>query len=134
VAVFTDVLLNNPEYPTLMDSFAKYKWHIGPFLRFEHESDAAITVENMGTRKALTENADSDFVMPLVSMTADEGSEYASIMNQIQTYQDAAVVNFICGRVDIEENFDSYVADLKKLNVERAIQIQQAALARYLAR
>lgn len=134
VAVFTDVILNNPEYPSLLDSFARYKWHIGPFLRFEHESDAAITQENMGTRRALTENADADQVMPLVTLTADEGSEYASIMNQVKTYQDSAVVNFITGKKDIETEFDAYLADLHRLNIDRAIEIQQAALDRYNAR
>lgn len=134
VAVYTDVILNNPDYPSLLDSFARYKWHIGPFLRFEHEADAAITQENMGTRKAWTENAQSDQVMPLITLTSSEGSEYASIMTQVKTYQDAAVVNFIMGNKSIEDEFDAYIGDLKKLNIDRAIEIKQAALDRYNAR
>ncbi len=133
-AVFTDVILNNPDYPSLLDSIARYKWHIGPFLRFEHESDPAITQENMGTRRALTENAGTDQVLPMISMTADEGTEYASIMSQVQTYQDAAIVNFICGNADIDSGFDEYVSTLKGLGIDRAVAIQQAALDRYNAR
>lgn len=133
-AVYTDVILNNPDYPSLLDSFARYKWHIGPYLRFEHEADAAITQENMGTRKALTENAGTALVMPMVSLTAEEGTEYASIMAQVQTYQDAAVVSFITGKADIEAGFDEYIATLDKMNIARAVEIEQAALDRYNAR
>ena len=73
-------------------------------------------------------------VMPLITLTSSEGAEYASIMTQVKTYQDAAVVNFIMGNKSIEDEFDAYIGDLKKLNIDRAVEIKQAALDRYNAR
>ena len=43
-------------------------------------------------------------------------------------------MNFITGKKDIETEFDAYLADLHRLNIDRAIEIQQAALDRYNAR
>lgn len=133
VAVFTDKILNNPEYPSLLDTIALYKLHIGPFLRFEHESNPAVNAANMGTRKYWTESCGTELCLPYITMTSDEGTEYASIMSQVQTYVDSATVNFIMGNKSLDE-FDAFQADLEKLNISRATEIQQAALDRYNAR
>lgn len=130
VAVFTDLITNNPDYPSMLDTILLYKHHIGPFLRFEHESNPTINAANQVTRKLWTESAGTSLNMPYVTMTADEGTEYTSIMTQVQTYLDSAVVNFIVGNASLD-TFDSFVADLEQLGIQRVVEIQQAALERY---
>ena len=132
-AVFTDKMVNNPEYNNMLDTIALYKHHIGPFLRFEHESNPTINEANMTTRQLWTESAGTALCLPYTTMTSDEGTEYASIMSQVQTYVDTATVNFITGKASLD-TFDSYVSDIMNLKIERAIEIQQAALDRYNAR
>ena len=78
----------------------------------------------------MTEEADTGLNIPMTTLNAEEGKEYARIMNQIQTYQDTAVLQFIMGTKSLDE-FDSYVSDMKKLEIETAISFQQAALDRY---
>lgn len=126
---YTDKMLNNPDYPVL-DAILTFKTHMGPFIRFEHEGNPALDMQNAEIRKALTEEADTGLNIPMTTLNAEEGKEYARIMNQIQTYQDTAVLQFIMGTKSLDE-FDSYVSDMKKLEIETAISFQQAALDRY---
>jgi putative aldouronate transport system substrate-binding protein len=127
--VYTDKMLNNPDWPVL-DAILKFKVHIGPFLRFEHEGNPAINQTTAKTRQFWTESSGTDYVMPMVTLTAEEGAEYARIMNQVNTYQNTAVLEFILGTKSLDE-FDSYVEDMKKLELEKVIEMEQAALIRY---
>ena len=72
-------------------------------------------------------------ISTFVTMTADESSEYASIMNNIDTYVNETLVKFIMGIRPLEE-FDTYVEDIWAMGLQDAIDIQQAALNRYNAR
>lgn len=54
-------------------------------------------------------------------------------MNEISTYRDEMTIKFILGTADLSE-FDSYVATLNQMGLERAIEIENAALDRYNAR
>lgn len=130
--VFTDMMLNNPEYPVL-DAILKYKAHIGPFVRYEHEGNPAITLDNMATRQFLTEDSGTSLCLPMISLTAEEGEEYARIMTQVGTYQDTAIANFIMGNKPIDE-FDAYVADIQSLGIETITAMEQAAYERYMNR
>lgn len=132
VPTFTDKMMNNPEYPVL-DAILKFKHHIGPFIRYEHESNPAITLDNMETRKFLTEDSGTALNMPMVSLTAEEGDEYARIMSQVNTYRDTAVVNFIMGDKALSE-FDDYVDDMISLGLDKVVEMQQAAYNRYMSR
>lgn len=129
---YTDKMLNNPDYPVL-DAIAKFKMHIGPFIRFEHEGNPAMNMTNAGIRKAWTEGAGTDLVLPPVTLTADEGKEEARLMNQINTYRDTAVLEFIMGKRDLSE-FDQYLADMQQLGIDEVTGYYQAALERYESR
>jgi putative aldouronate transport system substrate-binding protein len=132
---FTDTILHNPEYPNILDSLAKYKLHIGPFLRFEHQSNPVVAADKTAgeIRQFLTAAGDTSMVLPYISPTADEASEFSGIMNELYTFQTTAVLEFIMGKQSLN-NFDQYVSTIKRLNIDRAIAIQQAALNRYNAR
>lgn len=134
VAVFTDKIVNNPDYPNMLDTIAMYKTHIGPFLRFEHESNPTVNAANQVNRMLWTETCGTELCMPYITMTSDEGTEYANIMSQINTYKDPIIVNCIMGNQSVDEAWDEYVATIKGLGIDRAIEIQQAALDRYNAR
>ena len=67
------------------------------------------------------------------TMTAGEGSEYATIMGDINTLISETVVKFVTGEKSLDE-YDAFVAQLKSMGIERAVEIKQAALDRYNAR
>ena len=54
-------------------------------------------------------------------------------MNEINTYRDEMTLKFILGDESLDK-FDDYVKTLYDLGLERALEIQNAALERYNAR
>ena len=75
-----------------------------------------------------------EHVIPPITPTQEEGTEYASIMNDINTYADEMTSKFIMGTEDIETGFDKYIETLNQMGLERATEIQNAALERYQSR
>lgn len=76
----------------------------------------------------------NDGCIPLISLTADETTEYAGIISEVETYVKEMSVAFLLGDEDIEAGFADYMQTLQDLGVEDAIAIYDAALQRYYAR
>lgn len=69
-------------------------------------------------------------MIPPVTATPEESSDLAKVMNDVDTYKQEMVAKFILGQEPIE-NFDKYVAQIKKLGIDKAITIREAAIQRY---
>ena len=72
--------------------------------------------------------------MPSLSLTSDEAVERAGIMTDIQTYAQEQTTAMITGIQDVETYWDTYVETMKSMNLDRAVEITQAAYDRYLNR
>lgn len=90
---------------------------------------------NIGCREVWGSNRDNTYDLPYsnLSMTADESTEFNTIMSDINTYAAERVVRFITGEYALDE-FDSFTAQIEDMNIARATEILQAAYTRYLAR
>lgn len=73
------------------------------------------------------------YLMPAVMPTVQEADELKDIMSEVNKYANSMYLKFVLGTEPID-NFDAFVAQLKKMGIERAIQINQAALDRYMKR
>lgn len=73
------------------------------------------------------------YTMPRVTPTSAESSEFAKIMNDVTTYSDEMYLKFVMGKESLSK-FDDYVAQIEKMGLKKAVEIQAAALARYNAR
>lgn len=78
-----------------------------------------------------TDSVERDYNMPAVTLTTDEGSRYAAIMGDVNTYVEESIVNFVTGATDIESEWEKYLDQLKAMGIEEATKIQQDALERY---
>jgi putative aldouronate transport system substrate-binding protein len=79
-------------------------------------------------------NSDMDkHLMPPVSPTTEESQQAAKIMNDVNAYVDEYTLKVIMGN-DTVNNFDNYLNQLKKLDIDKAISIQQAAYDRFTKR
>jgi len=77
---------------------------------------------------------DASWVMPdNISLTPEESTEFNNIMVEIRTYVDEMTLKFIIGQEPLSK-YDEFVTNIKNMNIDRAIEIQNAALQRYLAR
>lgn len=76
----------------------------------------------------------NEIIIPAVTPTMEESSEFATIMNDVQTYYWEQATKIIMGEVDLDEGYDAMVATLKGMGIDRATELRQAALDRFLAR
>lgn len=79
------------------------------------------------------DSASGDWVMPPVTLTSEEGTEYSVIYGDIETLVTETIPQFITGQKLLSE-YDAFVEQIKSMNIARCIEIQQAALDRYLNR
>lgn len=68
-----------------------------------------------------------------LSMTDDEQIVISDVYAPIKTYISEMALKFIMGEESID-NFDAFVAELKKMGIEDVLKVQQAAYDRFLAR
>lgn len=71
-----------------------------------------------------------ELILPPITATAEEATELANIMNQVKTYRDEMISKMIMGQVPFED-YDSVVEQCKSMGLERALEIENAAYARY---
>lgn len=133
---YTDLIINNPDGLSREQAMAKYTiWQsISPIYKRKDVLEQRDRLpEQIEGRKnwMLCKN---EIIMPPVTPTAEETEEFASIMNECTAYLYEQATKIIMGAVDLDEGFDTLVSTLKSMGIERAIELRQAQLDRYLAR
>ncbi|MGI6577803.1 MAG: hypothetical protein ACOX1Q_07245 [Eubacteriales bacterium] len=133
---YTDLILKNPDGFLPRSVAMNYTWDDGigmsDFKRLWQAyegtaAEAALEAYNVWNKDS------NDYVLPPTTKTAEEGQEYSSIYGDIQTYANETIPQFITGAKPLSE-FDAFVDQIKSMNIDRCIEIQQAALDRYNAR
>ncbi len=75
-----------------------------------------------------------DLMLPsCMTMTDDENSEYVALYTDIETLTHENTVKFITGEQSLDD-YDAFVEQLHTYNIDRCIELKQAALDRYNAR
>ncbi len=67
------------------------------------------------------------------TMTLDEQEEYANYQSEMETYVESMLLQFICGELDIESNWDSFVSTIHTMNYDRMYEIQNDVYQRAIA-
>jgi putative aldouronate transport system substrate-binding protein len=86
--------------------------------------------DQVATAKTWAASSDFSSRMPPVTTTAEESSKVAAIMNEVNVYTDEMFLKFFMGQVGFDQ-WDAYVAQVKKLRIDEALAIQKAALERF---
>jgi putative aldouronate transport system substrate-binding protein len=120
--------LKNDEGLDFWTLYPLFKLHEGSYLRdsssYEFEPEVFECIE-------LWDSQDSSWLVPEnMSFTADENKELSAIMTDINTLRDEMTLKFILGQEPLDK-FDSFVETIKGMNIDRAVEIYQAALDRY---
>ena len=76
---------------------------------------------------------DSSYLIPPVSQTADESDELSEIVTEMKTLMDEYEAKVIMGLESVEK-LPEMLETVKKMGIERAIELKQAAVDRYFAR
>lgn len=136
---YTDLIMKNPEGLSIGDAMSKYTrvnapavGYVGPdeyieqYYDYPQQKEASAIFSEYQSHAAETR-------MPLVSHTPEEANDLATIMAEVNTFKEEMILKFIMGSEPID-NFDAFVAQLKRMGIERAIKIKAAAVERYKER
>ena len=123
--------LENDEGLDFWTIYPLFKMHNWGYLRdstsYEFEPEVYECIDTWSSQ-------DASWVVPdNISHTSEESSELANIMTDINTYRDEMTLKFIMGQEPLSK-FDDFVAKIKSMNIDRAIEIKTAAIERYLDR
>lgn len=128
----TELLTKNPDGLNLAEAEFRYVMHDGPMQREISRDDVSWTPDELAC-EALWDKADSAYVIPMVSLTAEEATTNGNIMNDITTFVTESCTKYVMGVEDMS-TFDAFVEKIKSMNINDAIAVQQAALDRYYKR
>ena len=134
---YTEEVTDNPDGKPFAQALAAYvrSNYSGPFVQDVRYAEQYFPLPQQQDAYKLwagTTHGDESF-MPPVTPTPDESREYAQIMNDIGAYQGEMYTKFLHGDASLDE-WDTYVQTIKDLGIDRAIEIQTAALERYNSR
>ena len=65
-----------------------------------------------------------------LNFTQEELDTYNEIVVTAQTYMEEQITKFITGYEDVEEQWDSYLAELENIGLSEALAVAQAAYDR----
>jgi putative aldouronate transport system substrate-binding protein len=131
---YTELITKNPN--KLTTSAALKIWlragYSGPFVQDKRYFVQYLKLAQQ--RKAVETWMQGDATLhkePPFSLTPKESEEFAQIMSQVETYMREMYARYTTGQ-DSLDTFDKYREQLKKMGIEKAIAIKQAAYERYL--
>lgn len=131
--VYTDIIENNEwgvGYITAINSYCPVG-NIPSYAnirRFtQYYSDLSVQAIELWS-----EASDYAYVMPTLSLTAEESEEYNSRSADMETYCKECVLAFITGTMDIDTQWEEYLDTMETLGVYENQAIYQAALDRVL--
>lgn len=133
---YADEVLRNPAGWPVAQSLSAYIRgnYNGPFVQDKRYLEQYYLIDEQKEAYKIWMRTEAEkYKVPPITPTEEESREYATIMNEINTYRDEMTLKFIF-RQESLDSFDNYVNTMKGMGLERALEIQNAALDRYNAR
>lgn len=72
--------------------------------------------------------------LPKLSVSEEQANDYSRIETEIKDYQNEAIVQFITGTMDLDKDWDSYVAQLDNIGLQDYLSMSNDAYQKYLSR
>ena len=105
--------------------------NVGPFVQDERYIEQYYALDQQKAALDIWGKSETNkYRLPQVTLTKEESNENSKIMSDVDVYCSENIINFIVGSRPIED-FDNFVADLKNMKIDRAIELQQSALGRF---
>jgi len=134
---YTEWVLNNPDGWTMQQALAAYcrSWAQGPFVQQKEYFEQFASMDRQ--KEAVTTWTDTEaaaHILPLISIAAEDSSEYSKIESEIKTFVSEMSIAYITGAKSLDGFESEFLATLESLDVDRMIEIKQNALGDYNAR
>lgn len=131
---YTDMILNPPEGKTMAQMLAQYvrSNYNGPFVQRLEYYEQYMQLDIQKDAVNLWKETDAKkYQIPPTTPTQDESKEYNAIKVNMDTWRNEWAIGAITGKNKIEDFDAQFVAEMKKLGLDRAVEIQQGAYERY---
>lgn len=136
-AIYTDEIMNNPDGLEIAVAMAHYGRAnmSGAFIQDPGYILGYYATDQQKAAVSLwAENDVSGTIIPPITMTPEESSEYTTLNAQVSTAVDEYRDKVLAGQANLDSDWDAYIEQIKSQGVERMIELQQIALDRYNAR
>lgn len=133
---YSDEVMKNPNGLSIINVLSAHTRapYNGPFVQDVRYVEQYYSLD--AQQKALdvwSANNAVKYKVPPITATSEESKELSTIMNEVNTYRDEMTIKFILGTESLD-NFDQYVKTIQTMGLDRALEIENAALARYQKR
>lgn len=132
--VLTDLIKNNPDKLSYVEALSLYAHSVntGPYVQSRDLfQQVSVENENHDYDQWITDNL--KHVLPPVTIAAEESKEFSRIITDVNTLVDELTIKIILGTEPLDA-YTKLTERLNELNIERAIEIQQAAYERFQKR
>lgn len=102
-----------------------------PYTELSPEIRAAAGRQEAPVYTDLNEQTLPSVMLPDLPATIQEANESSSIRADVGNYVGQMRVEFVTGTKDIDKEWDSYIAQLKKMGSDRYLEIKQEQYKRY---
>lgn len=130
--VYTDLIQKNEQY-NLQQMVSQYSKPNGPYEADERRNWNTFPEQDEAVKVWAKTDAEKHTLPAFLTPTVDESKELGKILTEVSNYKEEMFVKFIVGKEPME-SYDKYVEQIKKLGIERAVEIYQGALDRYNSR
>lgn len=131
---FTDVIMKNPDGLSMKSALGSNLMNVsgGAYICDPRLPEQTMDLPELheARYKVWPETDARKHLLPPITPDSKESKEFATIMNEVKTYRDEMTIKYIMGQESLD-TFDQYVESMKKLGIDRALEIQNAALKRY---
>lgn len=135
VPMFTDFVAKNPDGLSVDQALIQYALSAEDFF-FLMEPQLWLNRMSLPEQREMLPRwatGSKERIMPPVLPSSEEAAEMSAILGEVNTYATEMFTKFVMG-VEPLDNFETYLANMKSLGVERAIELKQSQLDRYNAR
>jgi putative aldouronate transport system substrate-binding protein len=132
---FTDVVLKNPNRYPVINALHLYTFSIsqGPGIQFSDTFfQTASYTSQVDAYKAFSRDT-TRINLPALKLPVEDGARVSKIMGDVKTLVEEKVNKFVMG-IEPMSRYDAFVEQIKAMNIDEAIALQQKALDLYNAR
>lgn len=128
---YTDMVLNNPDGLSISEALGLYCGSVkGGSSILTNDAYLQQLKLDVEFQAAETWPYNDDHCMPKMLMNSDQQKEYTDIMTEVETYVSETTLGIICGHLPLS-TLDTMNAQLKEMNIDRALEIMQEAYNTY---
>lgn len=135
--VYADVIMKNPDGLTVSQAMSYYigssHMNAGFVQDLDYYNQYLARPQQREAVTVWSKTEAADYLLPPLSHTTEETATLSQLETDIWTLVDENVAYFITGERPLEE-FDTFVEEVKSLDVDTVIAVKQAALDRYNAK